>query len=79
LVTNYNLDGLRIDTVPYVPKSFWSQFTTASGVYEVGEIWDYDMSYVAGYVPSISAVLNYPSYLRLKDVFLGKKDMYNVR
>lgn len=37
------------------------------------------MSYVAGYVPSISAVLNYPSYLRLKDVFLGKKDMYNVR
>lgn len=37
------------------------------------------MQYVAGYVPSVSAALNYPSYLRLKDVFLGKKDMWNVR
>ena len=26
LVAKYNIDGIRIDTVPEVPKWFWSQF-----------------------------------------------------
>jgi alpha-amylase len=36
LVTKYKIDGLRIDTVPEVPKTFWKQFSTAAGVYTVG-------------------------------------------
>ena len=36
LVTKYHIDGLRIDTVPEVPKTFWSEFSRASGVYTVG-------------------------------------------
>jgi glycosidase len=29
-------DGLRIDTVPEVKPSFWSEFTQAAGMYTVG-------------------------------------------
>ena len=37
LVQKYNFDGLRIDTVPYVAKDFWYEFTQAAGVYTIGE------------------------------------------
>lgn len=33
LVTDYGFDGLRIDTIPEVPKDFWSEFGAASGVF----------------------------------------------
>jgi alpha-amylase len=33
LVTTYGFDGLRIDTVPEVPKWFWTEFAAAAGVY----------------------------------------------
>lgn len=36
LITKYHIDGIRIDTVPEVPKTFWKEFATASGVYTVG-------------------------------------------
>lgn len=36
LVDKYHIDGIRIDTVPEVPKWFWSQFNKAAGVYAVG-------------------------------------------
>ena len=48
LIKVYKIDGLRIDTVPEVPKSFWAEFTKESGVYTVGEVFDGDMGYVSG-------------------------------
>jgi alpha-amylase len=36
LITKYHIDGIRIDTVPEVPKWFWAQFAQSSGVYTVG-------------------------------------------
>jgi alpha-amylase len=36
LVNKYHIDGIRIDTIPEVPKWFWAQFSQASGVYTVG-------------------------------------------
>lgn len=36
LVQKYKLDGIRIDTVPEVPKWFWRQFQDSAGVYAVG-------------------------------------------
>lgn len=33
LVNDYDFDGLRIDTIPEVPKDFWSEFGSASGVF----------------------------------------------
>lgn len=32
-VTKYDFDGIRIDTIPEVPKDFWSEYTAAAGVF----------------------------------------------
>lgn len=79
LVQKYKIDGLRIDTVPEVPKWFWSQFTQASGVYTVGEVFDGSMWYVGGYVGSVSACLNYPFFFWVRDTIFNYKDMTNLR
>ncbi len=43
----YNIDGLRIDTVPEVPAWFWYNFSAAAGVYSVGEVFNGEMWFVA--------------------------------
>jgi len=69
LVTEYSLDGLRIDTVPYINKSFWKDFNDAAGVYTVGEVFNGYMPYVAGYQGSIDALLNYPLFYAVRSAF----------
>ena len=36
LVKTFNFDGIRIDTVPEVPKWFWDHFRKAAGVFSIG-------------------------------------------
>lgn len=79
LVQKYKIDGIRIDTVPEVPKWFWSQFQQAAGVYAVGEVFDGDMGYLAGYLGSLDAVLNYPFFFWARDTIFNYKDMTNFR
>ncbi|EAU37477.1 hypothetical protein ATEG_02515 [Aspergillus terreus NIH2624] len=62
LVKEYQFDGLRIDTVKHVEKDFWPGFCSAAGVYTIGEVWDGDPNYLAGYANSMDAVLNYAIY-----------------
>jgi alpha-amylase len=69
-VNKYHIDGIRIDTVPEVPKWFWSQF---------GEVFDGGMGYVGGYVGSLDACLNYPFFFWVRDTLFNVKDMYNLR
>ncbi len=38
LVSTYNADGLRIDTVPYVTDAFWQRFEASAGVFCTGEV-----------------------------------------
>jgi alpha-amylase len=33
VVTEFDFDGIRIDTIPEVPKDFWSEYTEAAGVF----------------------------------------------
>lgn len=40
IVQDYNFDGIRIDTLPEVPKWFWDKFTAASGVFQIGEVFN---------------------------------------
>lgn len=49
LVTTYAIDGIRIDTIPYVPKQFWREFTAAAGVYSVGEVFDSRVFFAGGF------------------------------
>lgn len=78
-MTEYKIDGLRIDTVPEVPKWFWAKYRSAAGVYTVGEVFDGDMGYVSGYLGSMDAVLNYPFFFRARDIIFNTKDMYELR
>lgn len=80
IVNKYKIDGLRVDTVPEVPKWFWQQFTSSAGVFTLGEVFDGSMSYVGGYVGSVTSVLNYPFYFWIKDTLFGNShDMTNIR
>ena len=38
LVSNYSIDGLRLDTVKHVGKAFWPDFVKSAGVYTLGEV-----------------------------------------
>lgn len=49
LVTTYAIDGLRIDTIPFVTKDFWIDFTEAAGVFALGEVFDSRVFFVGGY------------------------------
>jgi alpha-amylase len=59
----YTVDGLRIDTVKHVQKSFWPGYNSAAGVYCVGEVFDGDPAYTCPYQSYLDGVLNYPVYV----------------
>jgi alpha-amylase len=79
LVATYKFDGIRIDTIPEVPKDFWSEYGAASGVFQMGEVFNGDSNYVGGYQGPVTAVFNYPMYFTIKDVFGSGKSMYNIK
>ena len=70
LVHTYNIDGLRVDTAPYVPKHFWRKFSEKAGVYTIGEVANSNTTYVAEYQGPLDAVLNYPLFFTLREAFV---------
>jgi alpha-amylase len=62
LVTEYSFDGVRIDTVKHVEKDFWKPFSDAAGVYSIGEVFDGNPQYLAGYANTMPGLLNYAIY-----------------
>lgn len=74
LTEYYGFDGYRIDTVVEVEKGFWWEFQQAAGAYCLGEANNgRDIPYTAGYQGPLDAVLNFPAYWALRDVFEKKK------
>ncbi|KAK5123434.1 hypothetical protein LTR08_006449 [Meristemomyces frigidus] len=69
LVSNYSIDGLRLDTAMEVNTGFWSGFSAAAGVYMVGEVDEADAGYVCGFQNYIPGVLNYGTYFPLVSAF----------
>ena len=78
-VKTYGFDGIRVDTVPEVPKDFWAEYCQAAGVYSIGEVFNDNQNYVAGYQGSLSALFNYPMFYKLNDVFMRRQSMYQIR
>ncbi|KAJ5129145.1 Glycoside hydrolase superfamily [Penicillium bovifimosum] len=82
LVSKYSIDGLRIDTVKHVQKSFWPDFNAAAGVYSVGEVFDGNPSYTCDYQNYMDGVLNYPIYYPLLNAFQSSSgsisNLYNM-
>ncbi|KAL2828591.1 family 13 alpha amylase in complex with acarbose [Aspergillus pseudoustus] len=82
LVSNYSIDGLRIDTVKHVQKDFWDGFNDAAGVYCFNEIFDGDPAHTCPYQEHLDGVLNYPIYYPLLNAFKSTSssisDLYNM-
>jgi len=78
LVQKYNFDGIRIDTIPEVPKDFWAEFGQASGVFQMGENFNGNDGYVGDYQKYITALFNYPMYYTIRDVFMYGKSMRTI-
>jgi len=75
----YNIDALRIDTIPHVSRAFWAEFSKASGVYTVGEVLNYDdLAYIASYQGAVDGVLNYALYTALRNSFLHEGSMKSI-
>lgn len=53
LVSDYGIDGLRVDTVKHVRKDFWPEFASSAGVYTVGEVLTGEVGYAAPYTGSL--------------------------
>ena len=71
IVSKYNIDGIRIDTIMEVPKDFWTKFKDAAGVFQIGEAFNGDVSYVADYQNYLDSVFNYPLYYTIESSFCG--------
>lgn len=84
LVKEYSFDGVRIDTVKHVEKDFWPGFSSAAGVYTIGEVFDGSPSYLAGYASLMSGLLNYAIYYPMNNFYQQKGsaqaivDMHNT-
>jgi len=78
----YGFDGIRIDTTPEVPKTFWYGYVQFAGVYSIGEIFNGDVKYVSSYMSPdgpLSATLSYPLFFSLRNVFANKQTMYELQ
>ncbi|KAI9717591.1 MAG: hypothetical protein M1828_007152 [Chrysothrix sp. TS-e1954] len=69
LVSNYTVDGLRIDSCAEVDQAFFQPFETAAGTYAVCEVDNGDPAYVCPYQNDVSGVLNYPAYYWITQAF----------
>jgi len=58
-----------------VPKWFWSQFKQSANVFTIGEVFNGDVDYVAGYQGSLDSLLNYPMYYKLQTAFQEQQSM----
>lgn len=79
IITKYDIDGIRIDTVPEVKREFWSEYTKEAGCYAVGEIFNSNVDYVASYQGPVPAVLNYPMFFLGRDIWMNGSSMYQLR
>ena len=69
MVDTYGFDGIRIDTIPEVPKDFWTEFGQAAGVFQMGECFNGNPAYVGPYQNNVTGLFNYPMYYTINDVF----------
>lgn len=69
LVSNYSVDGLRIDTAINVEPDFFPGFVKSAGIFSTGETMSGNMENVCPWAQKIGSILNYPLYYPLTRAF----------
>nr|KMM70027.1 alpha-amylase 1 [Coccidioides posadasii RMSCC 3488] len=69
LITNYSIDGLRIDAAKHVDTRYLNEVVSASGVFATGEVYERDLETACGYQRHIQSVPNYPIYYAMIQAF----------
>jgi len=71
LVTEYSIDGLRIDAAKHVNIEFWPQMCGAAGVFCMGEVFGSDINAASIYQgpQALDSILQYPMYTALVEAF----------
>lgn len=77
LITEYNFDGCRIDTVIQVPKPFWSEFQKAGNVFMLGEANNGpppcgSLNFTASFQGPLNSVLDFPLFWTMRYIFQEK-------
>lgn len=60
LVKKYQIDGIRLDTVKHVERSFFPDFVEASDVFGLAEILDGNPATYPGWSPYVQGAFHYP-------------------
>ena len=80
LVSDFNFDGIRVDTVPEVKPAFWHTFNEAAGCYAVGEVFNGDPKYVAPFQgAALDGILSYPMFFQIRNVFTGQQSFKQLQ
>ena len=72
IVSRHDFDGIRIDTLAHVSKTFWPQFGEEIGVFQIAEVLKGDINWVTPYQSNFTGVFNFPIYFDIKKVW-GKE------
>ncbi|MFC0211450.1 family 14 glycosylhydrolase [Paenibacillus chartarius] len=79
LVRTSGVDGLRVDTAKHVPKWALKEFDTAANTFTLGEIYHGNPAYVGDYSNYLDAVIDFPMYYTITDVFAYDGAMTKIR
>jgi alpha-amylase len=71
LVSNYSIDGLRIDAAKHVSDPFLKSFIEAAGVFTLGEVYTVDLGIQCRYSKFVEGLPNFATYYPLIDAFAG--------
>ncbi|EAW14194.1 alpha-amylase [Aspergillus clavatus NRRL 1] len=69
LVSNYSIDGLRIDATKHMNDEYVIGFSKAAGVFTMGEVYTEDTDLVCKYEDMVTGLLNYPVYQPVVQAF----------
>lgn len=69
LVSNYSLDGIRIDGAKQINYDFFQPFIEESGVYAMAEVDDGDAGFTCNYQNMTGGLENYPVYYQILAAF----------
>ncbi|KIR63793.1 alpha-amylase [Cryptococcus bacillisporus CA1873] len=74
LVSTFQIDALRIDTVKHVRKEFWKGFMESAGVACLGEVLNGDPTYLARYQREVmGSIFDFATYWHIQRTFLSPR------